>query len=200
MDKTQAEIKAQKDALRSRIRAWRKSLDADFISREGEALQSQLLQSAIWQKGGTVALYVSLPGEAPTGRILERAWADGREVLLPRLRPGKTGIMDFVPCSGAGQLRPGPMGLLEPDASIPGLEAADPAFAPDFILIPGMAFDLFGRRLGYGAGYYDRYLENARPCPLVGFCFSAQIVPQVPAQDWDQKMNFLCTEKGLQCL
>ena len=74
------------------------------------------------------------------------------------------------------------------------------AFAPDIALLPGVAFDLAGGRLGYGGGYYDRFLEKALNCPRVGLCFEFQLVSSLPLAPWDQRVNYICTEERILCL
>lgn len=109
---------------------------------------------------------------------------------------------DFALCSGPQDLRPGPFGLREPTPALPGLgpEALGAAFSPDLFILPGLLFDLRGGRLGYGGGYYDRFLRRRPACPLLGLCFSCQVVPTLPLDPWDQRVDHLCTERGLQCL
>jgi len=130
-------------------------------------------------------------------------------VWLPRVRRSEPGFMDFVACSGPDQLRPGPLGLLEPHDSLPGFgpEAAGGSgageahpLAPDLALLPGVAFDLAGGRLGYGGGYYDRFLEKGFTCPRVGLCFEFQLVESLPLAPWDQRVNYICTEERMLCL
>ena len=152
-------------------------------------------------------------GELATDELLRAAWQDNKVVWLPRVRPEAPGLMDFVVCGGMHELRPGPLGLLEPVDRLPGVgpeaanvgstapgQAAEAAFAPDLALLPGVAFDHAGGRLGYGGGYYDRFLEKALNCPRVGLCFEFQLVLSLPLAPWDQRVNYICTEERILCL
>lgn len=150
-----------------------------------------------------MALYVGVRGEMGTDLLLREAWATGREVWLPRVRSMKDGLMDFVRCAGPESLCPGAFGLLEPRPELPGVGPGDVAFRPHLLLVPGVAFDRQGGRMGYGGGFYDRFLaalattRAATPCPALGFCFGFQIVEQLPCAAWDHPVDGLCTEGEL---
>ena len=185
------------------------------LSRSAAA-QKRLMDWPLWQQARSVALYVGVRGELATGTLLQAAWQEQKVVWLPRVRPEAPGFMDFVACGGMHQLRPGPLGLLEPvdclmgvgpagpHGTRPGQPDVDPAtnphFAPDLALLPGVAFDHAGGRLGYGGGYYDRFLEKSLTCPRVGLCFEFQLVPSLPLAPWDQRVNYICTEERILCL
>ena len=167
------------------------------------------MESTLWKNARSVALYVGVRGELGTQDLLRAAWQASMLVWLPRVRRSEPGFMDFVACSGPDQLRPGPLGLLEPHDSLPGFgpeaaggsgAAAAHPLSPDLALLPGVAFDLAGGRLGYGGGYYDRFLEKGFTCPRVGLCFEFQLVESLPLAPWDQRVNYICTEERMLCL
>ena len=178
------------------------------------AAQARLMRWPLWVQARSVAMYVGVKGELATQALLQAAWQAEKTVWLPRVRPEASGLMDFAPCHGPEQLRPGPMGLLEPMDSLPGVGpemgtdarhgaghgAELPVFAPDIAPLPGVAFDLAGGRLGYGGGYYDRFLEKGFNCPRVGLCFEFQLVASLPLAPWDQRVNYICTEERMLCL
>lgn len=221
---------AAKKAIRARIKNIRAGLSADTLKALGSQVCARLRQLPCWQAARSVALYHALPGEVPTGELLAELWADSaalqKTVWLPRvLRPASAGLMEFVPCQGPENLRPGPFGLLEPAPDLPGLQLAGPdtgpvagsGKAPDLYIVPGLAFDRRGGRLGFGGGYYDRWLaavrgqpgnnaeiqsgqaEAARPL-FVGLCFGFQILPELPLEPWDCRMDYLCNEEETICL
>lgn len=198
-----ASLAAQKAALRERMRMLRREQPPGLARARGLEAQQRLLDAPCWGAARSVALYVALKGEMPTEKLLEAAWQSGRAVYLPRMRPHEPGRMDFVACDGFSQLRPGPFGLREPEASLPGFGAEDvgKGFAPDLLVLPGLAFDRRGGRLGFGGGYYDRFLDNAQlSCPSVGLCFAFQVLGNLPLEQWDRRVRFLCTEEGFTCL
>ena len=216
--------------VRHAMRRLRAEQPPDLAQCRSAAAQKRLMDWPQWQQARSVALYVGVRGELATGDLLQAAWQEGKTVWLPRVRSEAPGLMDFVACGGPHQLRPGPLGLLEPldslsgvgpdGATHPGTElgqpasalapdqascltsdlASTPAFAPDLALLPGVAFDLAGGRLGYGGGYYDRFLEKALNCPRMGLCFEFQLVSSLPLAPWDQRVNYICTEERILCL
>ena len=208
---------ARNDVRRS-MRRLRAEQPPELAQSRSAAAQQRLLDWPLWQQARSVALYVGVRGELATSGLLQAAWQDEKVVWLPRVRPDAPGLMEFVACGGPQQLRPGPMGLLEPLDTLPGVGpegcllhgqqqgpsvadgAAHLAFAPDIALLPGVAFDLAGGRLGYGGGYYDRFLEKALNCPRVGLCFEFQLVSSLPLAPWDQRVNYICTEERMLCL
>ena len=193
---------ARNDVRRS-MRRLRAEQPPELAQSRNAAAQQRLLDWPLWQQARSVALYVGVRGELATTGLLQAAWQDEKVVWLPRVRTEAPGLMDFVACAGTHQLRPGPMGLLEPMDSLPGVgpdQTAEAAFAPDLALLPGVAYDHAGGRLGYGGGYYDRFLEKALNCPRVGLCFEFQLVSSLPLAPWDQRVNYICTEERMLCL
>ena len=207
-------VAARKQVLRERMIRLRREQPPHLARERAVAAQENLLRADCWRQASSVALYVGITDELGTSLLLDAAWREGRTLWLPRVRRGQPGLMDFVACASRDQLRPGPFGLLEPDAALPGFgpedvsagtgRACSPAdgvaFAPSLMVLPGLAFDLEGGRLGYGGGYYDRFLQAGLECPRVGFCFDFQLVPPLPLAPWDQRVHHLCTEERLLCL
>lgn len=199
----------EKNMLRARMRALRRSLPADQAAAMARRARERLLASSLWSGAHSVALYVSLPDELDTAPLLDAAWAQGKALFLPRVRQQHPGLMDFVAVQDRSQLRPGPFHLLEPLDRLPGFGASDAgrSFAPDMVIVPALAFDRHGRRLGFGGGYYDRFLHALRQpdgtarCALVGLCYACQLLDSdLPSQDWDQRMTHICTEDQWLCL
>ena len=134
------------------------------------------------------ALASSLPQEVDTRRILRRLLAESKRVYLPQTGPG--GKMRLARFEGMRQMAKGESGILEPT----GHTALDKrAGLP--ILVPGLAFDRRGYRVGYGGGYYDRYLKNY-PGLKIGLCYGACLLDEIEADPWDQPVDILLTEGG----
>ena len=193
---------AEKRELRSALRARRKALPPSERSALSLAAQHNILDSGAWKKARSVALYMPMPEETDTAALLQDAWATGKTVLLPLCSPEEPGHMNFFACTGLHELTPGSFGILEPDIDAlvhNGPECALPAAAPELVIVPGVAFDNLGRRLGMGGGYYDRLF--ARPdyagTTRIGLAFDFQRVPALPGGDWDLPVHALSTEKGL---
>lgn len=198
----QETVQARTDVRRT-MRRLRAEQPPELAQSRSAAAQKRLVDCPMWRQARAVALYVGVRGELATDELLQAAWQDNKTVWLPRVRPEAPGLMDFVACGGMHDLRPGPMGLLEPVDSLPGVgpdHTDEAAFAPDLALLPGVAFDHEGGRLGYGGGYYDRFLEKSLNCPRVGLCFEFQLVSSLPLAPWDQRVNYICTEERILCL
>lgn len=197
-----------KKVLRERMNARRKALGAAEAQKCAAAAQDALMADEVWCRARQVALYVAARGELGTASLLEAAWSAGKQVLLPRCRPRQAGHMDFVRCASMADLVPGHFGLLEPQADRAALpwESEEPnalnALCPDLLVIPGVAFDMQGNRLGQGGGYYDRALSHPAliGAVRVGLAYTWQVVKTLPVELWDCPMHGLCTEEGMQWL
>ncbi len=161
--------------------------------RAAERAARHLEHSAEFERCRTTVLYASLPDELPSRPFLDLVKRAGREALFPRMTEG--GALEMVPCSEWEELSPGRYGVLEPPADRVGRALA----GGDLVLIPGIAFDGFGHRLGRGGGYWDRSLPLRRPegLVLVGVGFACQRVEQVPHGPDDRRVDAVLTEAGL---
>lgn len=136
---------------------------------------------------------MSTPWEADTQRLLAVALLAGREVFVPRCLSGRE--MGFFRIFRMEDLKPGRFGILEPDpARCPPMEVEE-GFDGALCLAPGVAFDAGGFRLGYGKGYYDRFLAGKK-IVCVGLCYRELVLERLPADEHDQRVGFLATEDG----
>jgi 5-formyltetrahydrofolate cyclo-ligase len=141
----------------------------------------------------SVALYAAVPGEVPTGRIREAYLAAGVKICYPRVT-GK-GTIAFYPHREGDGWEQGPYGIPEPPRRR-GVRPHGTGF--DLVVVPGVAFDRKGRRLGHGYGYYDRFLATLPDEAVrVGIAFLHQVVPEVPVDAWDVPVHTLVTEEGV---
>lgn len=190
-------IREAKKRLRREMRDKRASLGEEKRNELSALIQDNLMASQYWQSASAVALYVAKIDEADTWQLLEIAWNAGKKVILPKITDKKRGLMRFVACSGAGGLRPGVFGQLEPlyHAGKTPVET----LSPDLFIMPGLAFDKSGRRLGQGGGFYDRFLACHKNwnCPRMALGFSFQLVENIPADKHDLSINAFCSEDGL---
>ena len=142
-----------KKALRKKVLQELKSLSAEEKEVMDAWLTEQLLLHPFYKEAKTIATYLSFPHEFQTARLIEQAQKDGKTILIPKTYPH--GKMDFVVYKPE-QLERNSFGLLEPQGDFTILEASQ----IDLIHVPGLAFNPSGYRIGYGGGYYDRYLSN----------------------------------------
>jgi 5-formyltetrahydrofolate cyclo-ligase len=144
-----------------------------------------------------VALFAPLPSEPDIGLLIEEAWANGKQVALPRVKTEeKKPVLEWFIVSAWNELmEAGPFGLREPNA---GLCQQMPAKDIDCAFIPGLAFDEEGFRLGRGGGYYDYFLAGApQRLPCIGLMFSRQEVARVPREPHDARLRTVLTEERL---
>jgi len=186
----------RKRELRARFARLREALAPEQARQAALAAQTRLLSLDRWREARTVALYAAFRTETPTATLLAEAWAAGKRVLLPRCRAcdGES-TMDLAAVSCLDELAPGAYGILEPDPTTCPAEET----LPELIVAPALAYDRQGYRLGYGGGYYDRYL--ARPELASAFCvgvgYALQIVDALPREAWDRPLHCICTEEEI---
>lgn len=142
-----------KSELRKQVLQEMKALPREQKQFIDQALTELLLQHPFYQEAKIIATYLSFPHEFQTQELIEQALKDGKKLLVPKTYP--KGCMDFV-VYDPQQLVKTSFGLLEPQGN---LEVVDTSQI-DLIHVPGLAFTTEGYRIGYGGGYYDRYLEH----------------------------------------
>ena len=154
----------------------------------GERLAIHVLASGLIRPGSILAGYWPLPGEIDVRPLLAAAFERGATVSLP-ITPPRGEPLVFRRWEPGAPLRPGRFGTQEPTG---------PIVAPDLLLVPLLAFDRFGARLGYGGGYYDRTLAAlGSDAVVVGCGFALQEVDRVPTGPHDRPMHAIATEAGL---
>ncbi|MDU3840150.1 MAG: 5-formyltetrahydrofolate cyclo-ligase [Streptococcus mitis] len=142
-----------KSELRKQVLQEMKALSQEQKQAIDQALTERFLQHPFYQEAKIIATYLSFPHEFQTQGLIEQALKDGKKVLIPKTY--SKGRMDFV-VYDSQQLVKTSFGLLEPQGDLEVLDASQ----IDLIHVPGLAFTTKGYRIGYGGGYYDRYLEH----------------------------------------
>ena len=168
-----------KQELRKMIRQRKQQHSVD----ESSAFINRLKDNSHFLHAHTLLLYSALPDEVPTQTLIDELVAQGKTVLLPRVVSDTD--MELRRYSGPADLQQGAFGIMEPTGEL----FTDYA-AIDVAIIPGMAFDDEGHRLGRGKGYYDRFLAKLSPSTYkIGLCFSWQLVDHVPTDEHDIPMD-----------
>jgi 5-formyltetrahydrofolate cyclo-ligase len=182
-----------KAALRRTVLARRDALDPASRARLSRSALARLQALDAFRAARAVLGFASFGSELDTRPFLEEVLASGRTLVLPRVDREARRLVLFRVARLETDLRPGVWGIPEPDPARCG--PAAPAEI-DFILMPGVAFDPDGGRLGYGAGYYDRLLASwpSRLPPLVAVAFELQIVPAVPVLAGDHRVDLVVTD------
>ncbi len=184
----------QKTKLRRALSDQRTRLSPVEKTAASAAVCDRLDTLPVLARARVVAGFVAVRGEIDPAAALARVRDRGDVVALPRVTDGAPRLrFHRAAASDAGDLRPGRFGLLEPDAAWPevALEAID------VMVVPGLAFDGAGRRLGYGGGYYDevaRFLGDGRRTALVGIGYDFQLVDRCPADGRDAPVDWVVTD------
>jgi 5-formyltetrahydrofolate cyclo-ligase len=196
MAQSPEEIRSAKRTLRKRIGRLRNALSEADKERLSRLISGHLIESPCYRTAQTVMLYVNLPDEVRTGQLLRDAAERGKKVVIPYCVGDR---LELFCIEGLDELAVGTFGVLEPKPQLRG----DPArmISPkrlDLIVVPGVAFDRQGGRLGRGKGYYDGLLcEVRRDTFLVAPAFECQIVDRVPTQPHDVPIHQIITEKKI---
>jgi 5-formyltetrahydrofolate cyclo-ligase len=188
------ELAARKRNLRRRLVALRGAVDPGSERAASVAVADAVVETAEFRDAPVVALYAALAGELPTDELFARARAASKRCLFPRCVAGTT--LEFAAIDRWEALEPaGRFGLREPPRSL----RAEELRAEALVIVPGLAFDLAGNRLGHGRGYYDRRFPADRDGTpyLFGVGFSWQLVEQVPVGQFDRMMDAVVTERGI---
>lgn len=184
-----------KSELRKNVLKDRGALSPAEVAAKSARIIERLLGMDEYRRASTIMVYIDFRNEVQTGELVQRAMAAGKRVAVPvtdiagrRLTPSL--LADFP-----GDLHPGAWGILEPKP-----ECLRP-LAPeelDLVVVPGVAFDEQGNRLGYGGGFYDRFLPRTRPDTVyVALAFEVQVRPDVYPGPHDVPVHYLLTEDRL---
>ena len=184
--------KQNKKQIRKEYLEKRNKLSAEKREKASEKIMERLLKMPEVKDAPTVFAYVSHKSEVSTKMLIQTLLSEGRKVALPKVTGEE---MEFYEISSWDELFPGYQGILEPQ-----VREAEPVrpHSRDVMLLPGVSFDYTGNRIGYGGGYYDRYLKSLpgkRPT-LIGLAFYKQIYPTfLPAEPQDEKVTYVVSER-----
>lgn len=185
------ELKAE---LRAQCLAQRKALSPALVTTASAAMAESLQQLEPYQRARLLHTYVaSVDHEVDTAGFIRQSLARGQEVAVPVVQPG-TRILRHALIQDLGQLQPGRWGLLEPAADHPCW--LEDLARIDLVVVPGLAFDRRGNRLGLGGGYYDRFLTRVN-APKAGLIYSALFLDTLPAEAHDIPMDLVVTEAAV---
>jgi len=172
--------------LRERMRAQRAARTDEERARDARAVARRILSLEAYRRARTVMAYAAVCGEIALDGVIADALAGGKTLALPLcVGPGR---MQARRVTALDQLRPGRYGIPEPDETCPPLAPGE----IDLILVPGVAFDRLGGRVGQGGGYYDRFLPDTRAL-RVGVCADFALMEAVPTRAHDQRMDVIIT-------
>lgn len=179
-----------KNCIRKQAAGVRDSLAPDLIARWSSTICRSAAALSDFKEIETLLTYVSFGSEVRTAELIEIAWKAGKKVYSPRVAEG--GRMDFFLIRDWQDLKKGYRGIKEPYKP-----SECYAGGRAFMVLPGLAFDESRNRIGYGKGYYDRYLEGREEIVTAAVCFECQLLENIPAAAHDCRPDLLITEQRI---
>lgn len=179
-----------KQELRAQIAQEVKALSSEYCERADSAICSAVRETELYQNARTLFCYIGTDREIDTKALLSAALMDGKRLALP-LCVGK-GIMEAREIHSLDDLVSGKFGIPAPHADC--VEIAPEAF--DLVIVPCSTGNARGQRLGYGGGFYDRYLAKTN-CPRMLLCREQLVKAEIPVEEHDLIMDYLATENGV---
>ncbi len=174
-----------KSLLRKEIRRKKEALTPEQIEKASLDLTAQFCSHPLYKEANTIFAYLSYNQEVRTDPLIRRAWADGKAVAVPKIMDNE---MVFLRLEKDDPIARGYKGIPEPIKEIP---LQDPTA---LVLLPGLAFDPQGHRLGYGGGFYDRFL-SAEPHPTIALCFDFQMYDHLDTESHDIPADVVLSAK-----
>ena len=179
--------------MRSEMRQRLASMEAEKRAALSARACDRLLATAAFERAWTVMIYLALPDELDTQRLALRAFQDGKTVCAPRVDWEHTRMTPVtLDAYDETRFEVCKFSVREPGAGAQPVPIED----LDVVIVPGLAFDRSGYRLGRGEGFYDRFLSQPglRGAKVFGLCFDFQVAPSVPTSDYDVPMDVVVTE------
>jgi 5-formyltetrahydrofolate cyclo-ligase len=186
------ELQGKKD-IRKKIIEYRDSIDSNVRKQWDENIFNKLINSELYKKAHTIFSFVSFKSEVDTHNIIKHAIKNGKTICVPKIESKQKGIEIFK-IRDFTQLKKGYFDILEPDETCPAADSSE----IDLILMPGVAFDKLGGRIGYGAGFYDRFLSNMKKrADKIALAYDFQLLDSIPMDEHDVSIDGIITEKGI---
>lgn len=187
------EVREKKQEIRNEISTFFNSLSKEVLERNTRIIEERLFEFANFLESKIVMLYVNSENEVSTANILKRAYGFNKIVVLPAFAKGRSTMTPMKVDHPEKDLINGPRGILQPD---PSRCKAVPLDCIDIAIVPAVAMDEKGGRIGSGDGYYDRLIPDLPVTTRkVGLVFEGQLVQQVPMEAHDRHVDIIITEK-----
>ncbi len=176
-----------KKEIRQQILKQRNEMDFEEVQQLSAQICDKIKELSVYKDTENICLYMPVNNEVDVTLLAEDAWSDGKTLWLPKTADNMMGFYKF---GNDTALTAGTYGVLEPVSE----EKLEPG-ADTLVLMPGVAFSPDGGRVGYGGGYYDRYLNKWTMCKTVAVCYSFQILDELPMEDHDVRPDKIVCEK-----
>lgn len=179
----------RKQDIRKIIKLKREEIDYDIKKQLDENIKERFLNSEYFNESNTIFIYVNMDSEINTIDIIKEALKRGKRVAVPKVLPGNKEMIALEIKSLLDLNESGSYGILEP-----GMDKQDVGEQIDLIVLPGLAFDESGHRIGYGGGFYDKFLKKHDKVNRMALCYNFQIISNVPKEEYDQDVDLIMTE------
>lgn len=173
----------EKNALRKKYKELRNSIEEEVKISESERIAAVLFETDFYKNAGSLFIYVSLGSEVRTDGIIKKALADGKRVSVP-LCNTELRAMAAIEIDSPAQLETGAYGIPEPMNKNREIKKSE----IDIVIVPGLSFDKSGARLGYGGGYYDKFLCDYEGMS-VGLCYRECLSEKLPTEEFDCRVG-----------
>jgi 5-formyltetrahydrofolate cyclo-ligase len=184
-----------KRTLRKKIIALRDKLTPAEIKAKSTLIAEKLYSLPAYMQAEKIMFFIDFGSEVSTRSMVEETIKRGKVALAPKALPETRELVPSQILDWDSDLAPGAYNILEPR------DCALRPFKPeeiDLLIVPGVAFDIKGNRLGYGGGYYDRFFLQLKPGVLLAaLVFDLQIQPEIPVEEWDRRVDMVITEKRI---
>ncbi|SKA73609.1 5-formyltetrahydrofolate cyclo-ligase [Clostridium sp. USBA 49] len=182
-----------KKSIREEMIKHRDSLSIDIKEKWDENIFNNFINSKFYKYSNTIFSFVSFKSEVDTHKIIKYALNDGKTIYVPKVK-SKQKEMEIFKIEGFNDLKKGYFGILEP---VEGCKTACRDNI-DLILMPGLAFDKYGGRIGYGAGFYDRFLSSIKKdINKIALAYKFQVIDKVPEDKNDIRIDGIITEEDI---
>lgn len=187
-----------KNTIRKEILYKRNELSMDDLMTKSKTIFRKLKTSPLYQNAQNIMIYIDFRNEVKTDLIIKDLLNDHKKVIVPISIPKTKGMLLSRLIDPKKELAKGTYGVLEPKKEY--IRKVNPDIL-DLIIVPGVAFDNRGYRIGYGAGYYDRFFDKlSKDIPSIAICFDLQIVDKVPNDPFDLAVDYILTEtQSIKC-
>lgn len=182
--------KNRKTEIRTEVKRRRAEASPECLHEASLRIKERFVKLEAYAQAEILLAYVDAKREVETRLLMQQAWEDGRKVAAPRV--DGDGIMHYYYIESLEDLEPGSFGIMEPKKSCPLCETER-----GLLLMPGVAFDEHCHRVGYGGGYYDRYLERHPGLVHIALAFEFQVFPEVPFEDHDILPELIVTQERI---
>ena len=187
---TEAVLAANKKALRASIKQKRRALSIEYRQQASRKMQAELTKLPCYQAAEYIMLYMAMQDEVQLDELIAMVLKDGKKTVIPLVTGA--GLMEAVELSDMADLVPDKYGIKTVSEEKRRLIAPDKI---DLIIVPGVAFDKAGHRLGMGGGFYDRFMLRASRAVRAALAYDCQLLVAVPAEVHDLTVDYIITEK-----